>query len=245
MSGQSTIPRRRNRKNKRPTNSRSMVSAMITAERIAHPEPPQYNSSHHYRVRLRWRFTKAVTRYPILSQDIANIMGVVYQDSDGPNYVASQYPIWTRFRLRTVEMWATASSLSVPTTIVVALGDLTSGVANNSEMTKTDTTASIDEYAHVKIVVPKTSIAYQWQSAQTSGGAFALDAPIGAILDIVLDVYLNNGDPFVPFGVVSPFAPTVGALIQNPIDPSGVALSYTVPIGYYNGYDNVTATPRP
>jgi len=237
------------RSSRRNINSRkqvvTQVSAIVRADKLIHPQPPTFVSSHHYVQRFRFVSTNAVVSYPINSADIANLLGVV-ASVDGDTHTVGEYGVYTRFRIKSLEMWCTTSSLAVPSTLIASYQN-SAGDAANTEQTVTDTTASIDEYAYVKLVPKWTSPASQYQSAVTTGGTLRLDCPAGTILDLVLHVWLSNNDPVTVFDVFNRNTSiAVGDVVVNPLDPSSTGISFFIPQGYLTPSSTASSpTPRP
>jgi len=237
--------RSRGRNNRRGSrrNRSSPVNAFVRAMSISTPSPPQFNSSHKYFKRVRFLATGAVTRYPISSADIATLLVMATTDSS----TATAYPLWSRYRLVQVEMWATASALTTPANLELSFADPASGTATNSEQTSSDIAKSVDEYAHVRLVPKPTASAALWQNVDTTGTGFYITCPSGSIIDLTLDVYLNNGDPVQSKQVYAAgTAPiVVGRVFMDFLDPSsdGSQAGVFQPIGYYNSTDP-PPTPR-
>jgi len=238
----------RNNQKRRPRRSRnSQVAALLTADRITHPELPEFQASHRYTKRLRFFNNAPITlaAYAIQCVDIANLLVVVGVPVTGS---AIGYPIWSRYRIKTVEMWAIPSAPGIPVTISLQYLE-TSSSATNSEATKTDTSASISEYAHIKLAPPPGSMAAMWQTSTSQTGAFALSGPAGFILDLVLEVFISNDDTIpdpVPVaddvGTSSP--PTPGTVILQPLDSNDQGEGYIIPLGYNTPVVDFTPTPR-
>jgi len=219
------------------------VANFVRAMSISAPSPPQFNASHKYFKRLRFLATQAVVKYPIDSSDIATVLVVATNDS--PTIQA--YPLWSRYRLIQVEMWATASALTTPANLELSFADPQAGTATNSEHTASDIAKSVDEYAHVKLVPRPPSSASQWQNAQTTGTGFYLTCPQGSIIDLTLEVYINNADPVTVKTVYAAGSTpiVVGRIFMDFLDPSsdGLSAGSIQPIGYYNSTEP-PPTPR-
>lgn len=242
MSSSNTRSNRKNRRGKRRDNV-NMVSAIVRASSISNPEPPQFDSSIHFVQRFRFVLTAAVQNYQINPIDITSLLlvsGFVGTDADTP-----AYGIITRFKYKAIEMWTTTSSLALPASISVAFVDL-SGIASNTEKTQSDTTASIDRYAYVKLRPRNGSLASEWQNPTSTAGSFVFSAPQGTILDLTLHCYLQNNDAVQLVTVFSANpALQVGSLFQNFLDSNPVALGLLTPVGYINLTPSTVPTPRP
>lgn len=240
-------PRRQNYRNRsrRPPN---LIRSMILANNVNAPRPLPFDASVHFRQKFRFALQKedGVVRYPIYTQDLVNLMGVVTAST---TTLTTQAPLFTRIRVIKVAAYAIPTSATAPATVELQWTTDTNVVgATNTENTQADTSASIDRYAMVKIKPTPMSTVGQWQSINTVGAGFTVSGPDGTIVDLTMDCFLNNGDIFNLFGVSQPTVVTpitVGTLLLNPLDPSGSSASYFVPLGYANSQDPLTPTPRP
>lgn len=145
-----------------------------------------------------------------------------------------------------IEAWCTATTDGNPVSLAISLINSNTAIsATNTEQTKSDTTTSIDQYAHVRIMPARTSPASEWQNPNTVGGAFQITCPDNTTLDLVLEVYVNNGDglyPSVPTGAA--VSQPIGTVVMNYLDPS-TAPGYFSPVGYNSFAVSPTPTPRP
>jgi hypothetical protein len=232
-------------------NVQNHVNAIVKANGIISPEPPMFGVSHHYVQRFRFVISFDVVAYPINPSDFANLLLVALEDSS-PGTAVSAAPIYTRFLLKSVEIWALPTSLTAPVT--VTLTPQNSGTTSaNSEVTLSDTPKSIDRYAYVRYRPKLTSPIGQYQNQTTSGGAIRISAPATSICDVVMHAWVCNGE--TP-ALVSVFVPTVavgqqpsvstGQVFLSALDPSSTGQSIFIPQGYANVIsDLVDPTPRP
>jgi hypothetical protein len=169
-----------------------------------------------------------------------NLLGVVTSSTDS---LSTQAPLFTRIRIIKIALMQIKGTVELqwfPSDSTVAI--------SNTENTQTDTSFSADRYAAVKLKPRPGSSAADWQGVNTVGGNFTVSASDGAILDLTLQAFLNNGDPSTLFGVqnggtfTSPIP--VGTLLLNPLDPSGSSPAYWIPVGYANNQQQLTPTPR-
>lgn len=233
---------KRSRRQQRASQPQALVSAIVRAENISNPQPPQFQSSVHFVQTFRFVLTSSVIQYQINPSDICALLGVCLTLTGGTG-TASQ--LITRFKYKRIEMWTTASSLSVPSTLVLTMADI-NGNASNTEQTQTDTTAAIDRYAYVKLSPKVTSPGGQWQNDASTTGSFVVTAPIGAILDLTIHAYLNNDDGVNNIAFNSDNTVIgVGSLFLNFLDSNATTSGYFQPVGYLNPGVTATPTPRP
>jgi len=227
----------------------SQVSALVRANRITNPEPPTFDPSIRFRHRFRFQVTGApetgLNLYQINNVDIANLLGVIDLTVTPATVVYTQTPIITRYRVRKIQAWQIDNSLTISYQTLPSNGL----ASTNTEVTKSDTATGSNDYAYVMLRPTATSSIGQWQSAITMGGGFQISCFNGAIIDLTLDLWLNNGDPAGQFGVYGLTGTmtglTLGQLVVNPLDPSGLNPSFINPIGYAAVTNSNTPTPRP
>jgi len=232
----------------------SLVAQMVRATNITNPSPPVYDSSHHYTKRIRFLLTAALVDYTITSSDVCNLLLAVNDIPVADPIVATCSALWSRFRLINAEMWATASGLTAASDISLEFVDPSNGTSSNSEARVSDVAKSIDQYAYVKLKPKSPSVASQWQNATTTGFGIKINAPIGTLMDLVVEVYINNDDPvqtvLAYLGVSgSPINPEMvpGVVFLNYLDasPTGTTPGTIVPLDYINPSVSSAPTPRP
>lgn len=232
--------RRRSRVNRNQQSTQ--VGALVKASKLMNPKPPSFDASHHYVQRFRFVCTLPVTEYPINPSDFANLLAVVTGTASG---VTTMQPIYTRFRIKSVEMWAIPTSLTAPVTVSISPQN-TGDSAVNTERTVSDTSKSLTEYAYVKFKPKLTSALGQWQTQTSTGGALRFNCPGATIIDVVLHVYLCNAELPTPINIDSPNVVADGYLVMNALDPSSTGPSIIQPLSYANVYyDQIVPTPRP
>jgi len=227
----------------------SQVSAIVRANRISNPQPPTFDPSIRFRHRFRFQVAGApstgLNLYQINNADIANLLGVIDLAVTPATVVYTQSPIISRYRVRKIQVWQLGGSVTISYQTLPSYGL----ASTNTEVTKSDTSTGSNDYAYVMLRPTPTSSIGQWQSLITMGGGFQISCLNTAIVDLSLDIWLNNGDPAAQFGVYgldgTMTGLTLGQLVVNPLDPSGINPSYINPVGYAAVTNSTTPTPRP
>jgi len=228
----------------------AQVNAIVRASTIVNPEPPMFQPSHHYVQKFRFTSQLPVESYPINPSDLANLLLVAMEDIVGVSQAFSAAPVYTRYLLKKVEMWALPTSLTAPVTLI--LSPQNSGTTSvNTEQTLSDTSKSIDRYAYVKYKPRLTSPIAQYQTQTSTGGGFRITCPGTTVVDVTLHVWVCNGEQpdltSIWIGASGPAAAiSAGAVFLAALDPSATGTSIFFPVGYLNPYTNYSdPTPRP
>jgi len=240
--------RRNGRGNRNKVAEQVQINAIVKANAAVNPEPPTFEVSHHYVQRFRFVSQAEVTAYPINPSDFADLL-LVASEASTPGSSFISYPVYTRFKLKFIEMWALPTSLAAPVTLVLTPQNVGTTTVN-TERTLTDTSKSIDRYAYVKYKPKIDSPIYQYQSQDSTSAGVRLSCPAGTIVDVVLHVWIANGEVpdsvtlFSPAGTGGNIA--AGQVFLSALDPSPTGSSLFPPVGYANAIsDTVTPTPRP
>jgi len=103
----------------------------------------------------------------------------------------TNFRLFSAFRLKSVELWATTATLGSPVTSSV---EWTS--SNGPSIIHSDTSIGTAEPAHVKTGVPQQSLASFWSISGTneSEALFILNLANGGIVDITYEAVIQNGE---------------------------------------------------
>lgn len=145
--------------------------------------PPQIRSNVIVGHRFRFISTNA-TRTSITAASLLAAAGNICTTA---NSVVTSF--YTSVKLNRVEMWAPPPSQGSSVTASV----LFSGAINSPNIEISDTSVSVSQPCHVIAVPPPNSIASFWQIG-ASGTVFQLNAPVGCIIDVWLDLICGDAD---------------------------------------------------
>lgn len=189
------------------------------------PYPPKFQAN--IALKHRFRYVSLTSGFSLITSN--DLISALYVQS-GSN-VAARYSLLSAFRLRKVYLWAQSGTVSVEFTTTVS-----SNSGTNSKV-YSDTSYGGTYYSKVCAVPPAGSNSSLWQnvvsiSVVTQGVQFYVQAPEGAILDIVMDVVLQNEDPYYFIGsFAGPL--TQGTIYQSYLDATTFTTWQPVSYNYH------------
>jgi len=190
------------------------------------PFPPPFNAAIQFKHRFRFTATEFVTT-TITSANLMSLLYYAPSATPGTTF----YSLITAFRLRKVYVWSVGGLVSVEFQ-----------TTNNANVgarpaVQSDTSFGGTYYSKVCAVPPRGSAAAQWQnvttaSNNTDGTQFILTIPQGGVIDVVMDVVLQNGDPVYQFSSSLAVSAVVGNIYMNYLD--GLSSLQLTPVSYFS-----------
>jgi hypothetical protein len=156
--------------------------------------PPEFDStiiSHH---RFRGKFASALAS-PTLITGTELLQSVLVALT-----ATTTSAIYTAYRIRRVQMWGPPAADLVPVTVTLEFApSIGGGAVGQRPRTYSDTSVGATEVAVVDQKPSPNSAAAMWQSnlgsGLTAGGALSVSGPANTVIDVVMDLVLQNGDP--------------------------------------------------
>jgi hypothetical protein len=189
------------------------------------PNPPQFNPTIQATHKFRFRSTAAFN-LSVITSDLMQLLVI----GTSATTTASAY---SAFRLRKVKMWGPMAADLVPVTVSLEFlnAQANSGLGSRRTL-HTDTSMGATESAYISASPEAESSAAAWQnvitaSTNTNGCAFTISGPINTVIDVVLDIVMQNGEP--PFVGATGTALVPGTWYGNSLD--GGATGLLPPIG--------------
>lgn len=156
--------------------------------------PPEFDAtivSHH---RFRGKFASALTTPTVITgtELLRSVLVALTATTTSA--------IYTAYRIRRCQLWGPPASDLVPVTVTLEFAPtIGGGAVGQRPRTFSDTSVGATEVAVIDQKPPPMSAAAMWQSnlgaGLTDGGGISVTGPANTIIDIVLDLVLQNGDP--------------------------------------------------
>jgi hypothetical protein len=120
-------------------------------------------------------------------------------------------------RVKSVEMWATPESTSAGVGVAIHWDQ-----SRMPGFSKSDLSVNVARPAHVYSKPPRDSLAGFWTNAGTNTSMFSLDCPQTAIVDVVLDLVISDGDTISSQATRTVTAGALGKVYSLYLDPGNV-----------------------
>jgi hypothetical protein len=164
------------------------------------------------------RFNATTLSSAVISTiDLFNLLCV----SNGANVTSNAYPIIAALRLRRVRVYAPCPAIGSSGYCNVEFSISNSpGNVGVKPTTFADTTLSVSRPAIINVTPPKNSAAAMWQyrpaNASTGGTAILMNYSAKAVVDIVMDYVIQNGE--TPPTVLNTNNHAAGTVFLNTLD---------------------------
>jgi len=173
--------------------SKKIRSRRVKSRRGAHGINPATNQPM-VLLRKTFRFQCGTAgNYTITGTNLSTLVGV--------GTGSSMSGLFSRVKLRSVEMWGPVSSTLVPVTITCSLtGTVASyGGAAGSGLEYSDTAMSDSAPAHLYVLPRTDEDAGDWHSSNDTDTLATLTCTVGTLVDITLDAVIDSGGPFATY----------------------------------------------
>jgi hypothetical protein len=180
------------------------------------PAPPSFNATFQSHKTLRFEASSASPAGGTLitSQDLYDLLCMATSTT-------AAYDLFSGLRLRKIRIWGPMPSSLVPVT--VAIEYLANSTVGQPSRIKCDTSIGSTKAAYVEFAPPAKSLLDFWVPSVSATSLIALTFPANAIVDVVMDFVLQNGETPEAVGAAVSGA-TVGKIYCRALDSNGSGL---------------------